>query len=74
MSDAQDGLRDEFAMAALQGLLTSMNASHDPVDPFGKFMPRAVCATAYVYADCMLAARGMSNPKKQAISPKEIEQ
>lgn len=49
-------LRDEFAMAAMSGLLSDATVTRDDDETIGQFYA-SVCSSAYEVADAMLAAR-----------------
>lgn len=51
------GLRDEFAMAALQGMLASPNDADKPISNRFPTVGDCYASAAYGYADAMLKAR-----------------
>lgn len=66
-------LRDQFAMAALQGLLSSENEAYEDWNPTywrdGEFLVDKLAQDAYQVADAMLRAKA-AQPKKQIPVPK----
>lgn len=57
-------LRDQFATAALQGLLSSPHLESFQFPPYSHSDPEAVAKDAYKLADAMLKAR---EPKAEAV-------